>query len=89
MSKEIKNIKNYNVTGFYNKNGEKVTFSRTVRAVSEDDAKEIVQWHFGSKHRIRRILMNFVKVTELKKEQINDPIVEVLNSSADFKLIRG
>jgi ribosomal protein L20A (L18A) len=88
MSKNTRNIKNYIITGTIIINKEKIKFSKALRSTSENEAKESVFLHYGSKHHIKRqvIKIQSVKVSE---QQIEDPIGEVLSSTDNFKYIRG
>ena len=84
-----KSIKYFNVIGTIVINKEKIQFSKVIRAASEEEAKNKVFLHYGSKHKIKRQVIKITNVKDVKKDQIEDPIGEELSQSESFKYIRG
>ena len=80
-------IKTYEVKGHFKDKGEITNFSRNIRSLSEDDAKEIVYLHFGSKHKIKRQAIKFESIKPSKED--DDQVHAVLSSTEDFKFIKG
>ena len=84
-----KSIKYFNVIGTIVINKEKIQFSKVIRSASEEEAKNKVFLHYGSKHKIKRQVIKISSVKEVKKVQIEDPVGEELSKSESFKYLRG
>ena len=82
-------IKYYSVQGTLIINKEKIQFSKDIRASAENEAKEKVYLHYGSKHKIKRQVIKISSVKEMKKAQIDDPLGEEFSKAGTFKIIRG
>ena len=84
-----KSIKYFKVLGTIVINNEKIQFSKVIRSSNEEDAKNKVLLHYGSKHRIKRQVIKISSVKEVKKDQVEDPIGEELSNVESFKYLRG
>ena len=84
-----KSIKYFKVLGTIVINKEKIQFSKVIRSSSEEEAKNSVLLHYGSKHRIKRQVIKISSVEEVKKNQVEDPIGEELSNVESFKYLRG
>lgn len=82
-------IKYFNVQGTLIINKEKIQFSKVIRASAENEAKEKVFLHYGSKHKIKRQIIKISSVKEMKKNQVDDPVGEEFSKAESFKIIRG
>ncbi len=82
-----KAIKYFNVLGTIIINKEKIEFSKVIRATTEEEAKNKIYLHYGSKHKIGR---QVIKITSIKEtKSVDDPIGQELSQSECFKYIRG
>ncbi|MFX0206495.1 MAG: 50S ribosomal protein L18Ae [Candidatus Hodarchaeota archaeon] len=72
-------VKIFRLRGTYGTKKKKSVFNCEIRAMNEKEAKERLYSELGSKHRIKRHLVN-IKDTKLIKdvEDIHDPIVKSL-----------
>lgn len=87
MTSSEQSIKTYFVKGQMKVKGEKINFSRNIRSTSEEDVKEKIYLHFGSKHHVKRQLIKFDSIKIVKDD--NDPVNAVISSSEDpFKYIK-
>ena len=66
-------IKIFRIKGWFKQGYEKQTFTRELPALSEKQALERVYSEVGSKHKIKRNLINIEEVTEIKPEDVKDP----------------
>jgi len=66
-------IKIFRIKGWFKQGYEKQTFTRELPAISEKQALERVYSEVGSKHKIKRNLINIEEVTEIKPEDVKDP----------------
>lgn len=82
-------IKYFNVQGTLIINKEKIQFSKVIRASAENEAKEKVFLHYGSKHKIKRQVIKISSVKEMKKDQVDDPVGVEFSKAESFKIIRG
>jgi large subunit ribosomal protein LX len=62
------------------KKGEWQPFTKEVIGEDEEKAKEKILSLFGSKHRVKRTNIKIRKITEISKDEIEDPYVEDLIS---------
>ena len=85
--KMAKSIQYFNVQGTIVINKEKINFSKVIRAATEDEAKNKVFIHYGSKHNIKRQLIKFSSVKTVKNDQVEDTIGQELSGS--FQYLRG
>jgi ribosomal protein L20A (L18A) len=84
----ISKIQTFNVKGHFKNKGEIVNFSRNVRSLNPEDAKEKVLLHFGAKHKIKRQAIRFESIKPLKKDD-GDQVNAVLRTADKFKYIKG
>ena len=68
-------VKVFRVKGWFKQGFQKQTFTRELPAISEKQALERVYSEVGSKHRIKRNLINIESITEIKPEEVTDPRV--------------
>ena len=68
-------IKIFRVKGWFKQGYQKQTFTRELPALSEKHALERVYSEMGSKHKVKRNLINIEEVTEIKPEEVKDPRV--------------
>lgn len=80
-----KSIQSFNLKGYFKNKGEIVTFSRNIRSISEEDAKEKFVIHLGSKHNIKRQAVHYESAKKVKDDE--NEVNTVLGSN--FKYIRG
>jgi len=71
-------IKIFRIKGWFKQGYEKQTFTRELPALSEKQALERVYSEVGSKHKIKRNLINIEEVTEIKPEEVKDPRVAAM-----------
>jgi ribosomal protein L20A (L18A) len=67
-------VKAFRVEGGYTKGHQKYVFRKEKRAITEEDAVELVLSEITSIGIYRRQVRN-LKVTELKKDEIRDPLI--------------
>lgn len=80
-------IHHYRVRGSVKINDERVTFTKYYRGLTEEDAKEKLWQHFGSKHRIRRFSIKIHEVTEVPAEEFHNLVEASVADEAGFKRI--
>ncbi|CDG65575.1 MAG: large subunit ribosomal protein [Methanobacterium sp.] len=56
------------------------TFTKELKATSEDDIKEKIYSEFGSKHHIGRNQIKIQKIEEISAEEVQDPLIKALVS---------
>ena len=71
-------IKIFRIKGWFKQGYEKQTFTRELPAISEKQALERVYSEVGSKHKIKRNLINIEEVTEIKPGEVKDPRVAAM-----------
>ncbi len=71
-------IKIFRVKGWFNQGYERQTFTRELPAISEKQALERIYSEVGSKHKVKRNLINIEEVTEIKPEEVKDPRVTAM-----------
>ena len=55
------------------------TFSKDVRAVKPEEVIEKIYVDIGSQHRVKRIHINIMSITEIPFEETEDPIIQALS----------
>lgn len=78
MSQSIK-VKLFRVKGTFMGKNEKFTFIKEIRALNEEDAKEIVYSEIGSRHRVKRKHIKFEEVKIIDPKETKDPIIRHLS----------
>lgn len=71
-------IKIFRVKGWFKQGYEKQAFTQELPALSEKQALERIYSEVGSKHKIKRHLINIEEVTEIKLEEVKDPRVAAM-----------
>ncbi|KUO40212.1 MAG: 50S ribosomal protein LX [Hadesarchaea archaeon DG-33-1] len=71
-------IKIFRVKGWFKQGYERQTFTREFPAISEKQALERIYSEVGSKHKVKRNLINIEEVTEIKPEEVKDPRVTAM-----------
>lgn len=71
-------IKIFRVKGWFKQGYERQTFTRELPALSEKQALERIYSEVGSKHKVKRNLINIEEVTEIKPEEVKDPRVAAM-----------
>lgn len=71
-------VKVFRVTGEIVKPNYQTKFSKEVRALKPEDAKEKIFMEFGSRHRAKRFQIKIKKVEEISAEKIEDPTIKKL-----------
>jgi large subunit ribosomal protein LX len=71
-------VKIFRVRGWFRQGYQKQTFMKELPAISEKHALERVYSEVGSKHKVKRNLINIEEVTEIKPEDVKDPRVAAL-----------
>ena len=77
MLKLMTKVKAFRVEGEYTKAHQKFVFRKEKRAITKEDAIELVLSEITSIGIYRRQVRN-LKVTELKKDEIRDPLIQQL-----------
>jgi large subunit ribosomal protein LX len=54
-------------------------FTKELKAIKEEDIKEKIYSEFGSKHHISRNKIIIDKITEIKEEDVQDPLIKALS----------
>jgi large subunit ribosomal protein LX len=54
-------------------------FTKELKALKEEDLKEKIYSEFGSKHHISRNKIFIDKITEIKEEEVQDPLIKALS----------
>lgn len=65
----------FRVTGRFKMGSSWTRFSKETAAESADDARERVVSTLGSKHRIKRSLVEIDEVEEVQVDDVEDPVV--------------
>ena len=84
MSNE-KSVKIYRISGSFKKRRETTSFSREFLALSEENAKDKLFSHLGSKNRIKRGQIKIKSVAQIPFADVTDPLIEKIISN-DFKI---
>ncbi|WXG40585.1 MAG: 50S ribosomal protein L18Ae [Candidatus Freyarchaeum deiterrae] len=78
MSKEPE-VKIFRVKGKIVGKREKIPFIREIRALNEEDAKEIVYSEIGSKHKVIRKHIQVEEIKTIDPKESKDPIIRHLS----------
>ena len=81
-------IQHFRINGSFKEKGSFVKFSRDVRSMNPEDAKEKIFAHFGSKHKLKRLSIQIHSIDVITKKDASK-LNETSIAEADFKLIRG
>lgn len=75
-------VKVYRVVGrFYKDKIPKVhRFTKEVRALKEEDAKELVYSDIGSRHKVKRNRIKIERIEEMSVEEAVDPTIKFLGA---------
>ena len=79
MSKNSGNVKVFRVKGTFIGKREKFPFIKEIRALKEDDAKEIVYSEIGSKHKVKRDHIRIEKIETIDPKEARSPIIRYLS----------
>lgn len=71
-------IKIFRIKGWFKQGYEKQIFTRELPALSKKQALERVYSEVGSKHRVKRHLINIEEVTEIKPEEVKNTRVAAM-----------
>jgi large subunit ribosomal protein LX len=71
-------VKIFRVKGWFKQGYQRQAFMKELPAISEKHALERVYSEVGSKHKVKRNLINIEEVTEIKPEEVKDPRVAAL-----------
>jgi len=66
-------MKIFRIRGWFKKGLYRQRFTRELLALSKEHALERVYSDFGSKHRVKRILIHIEEAVEVKPEEVKDP----------------
>lgn len=83
-----KKIQYFRIKGSFKERGSYVNFTRDVRSLTPEDAKEQIFNHFGSKHKLKRLSIQINTIDIIKQEDTSNIRHDSIGE-ADFKLIRG
>jgi len=72
-------IKIYRLNGTFGQKGEKQTFTIDVRAAKPEEAKETIYANIGSKHKIKRFLIQIDSIEEVKPEDTTSLVASQLS----------
>lgn len=82
-------VKTYYIRGTYKKGKKNIGFGKYIRGTSVEDALEELYSILGSKHRVKRNLVN-VKPENIREitnvEEIRDPVVKAFADEENLKL---
>jgi len=76
LSKRMRKLKVFKVTGEILKPNFKTSFRKEVAAAKSEHAVEKVYAELGSKHRVKRFHIKITNVEEIPPEQIEDPLLK-------------
>ncbi|MEM2143887.1 MAG: 50S ribosomal protein L18Ae [Candidatus Jordarchaeaceae archaeon] len=79
MSKNSVNVKVFRVKGTFIGKREKFMFMKDIRALKEDEAKEIIYSEIGSKHKIKRDHIRIEEIETIDPKEAKDPIIRYLS----------
>ncbi|MGQ9720068.1 MAG: 50S ribosomal protein L18Ae [Candidatus Jordarchaeum sp.] len=79
MSKETVGVKVFRVKGTFKGKNDKFTFIREIRALNEEDAKEIIYSEIGSNHKVKRNHITIEEIKAIDPKKANNPIIRHLS----------
>ena len=79
MSKQPVKVKLFRVKGTFIGKKEKFTFIKEIRALNEEEVKEIIYSEIGSKHKVTRKHIQFEEIKTIDPKESKDPIVRYLS----------
>jgi large subunit ribosomal protein LX len=68
-------MKAFKVTGSFKMGRTFQTFTKEVISKDKAEAQETVLSDLGSKHKVKRYLINIAEIVELKPDEVNDTII--------------
>jgi large subunit ribosomal protein LX len=80
MSKDSASVKIFRVKGRFKGKNEEFKFVREIRALSEEEAKEIVYSTIGSNHKVKRHHIKFDEITVISPNKASDPTIRYLSN---------
>ena len=63
-------VKTFRVNGEILKPGNKMNFTKDVKALKQDQAVEAVYLHFGGQHKIKRVHIKVISIKEMENEDV-------------------
>ncbi len=72
-------VKIFRIEGMFKKKGQKMSFTKEVPAGSKDRAIEKVYSTLGSKHAVKRSLINIDNTNEIEPEDAENPEIRALS----------
>ncbi len=79
MSKEPIGVKVFRVKGTFKEKEDKLKFVKEIRALNEEDAKEIIYSEIGSNHKVKRIHITFEELKAIDPKKAADPVIRYLS----------
>ncbi len=73
-------VKIFRVSGKITKPNFYTTFQKEVRALKPEDSMEKVYKEIGSKHKVKRFEIKFIKVEEISIDETKNPVIKKLSS---------
>lgn len=71
-------IKTFRIKGWFRNNSKKQRFTKEFRAYKEEDVIERVYSDIGSRHRVKRNLINIEKIEDIKPEEAKNQRIREL-----------
>ncbi|KXB02969.1 50S ribosomal protein LX [candidate division MSBL1 archaeon SCGC-AAA261O19] len=71
-------VKTFRITGWFKHNDREQKFTKEMRAHSKDNVIERVYSDIGSRHGVKRNLIQIGKIEEIKPEEAEDPRIRAL-----------
>lgn len=68
----------YRIKGWFKKQRKKMSFTKEILAHSEDRARELLYSEIGSKHAVKRNLIEIKKVKEIEPEEAENRDIRVM-----------
>jgi large subunit ribosomal protein LX len=75
MSNQPVKVKLFRLKGTFTGKREKFTFIKEIRALSEEEAKEIIYSEIGSKHKVKRKHIQFEEVKTIDPKETKNPVM--------------
>lgn len=69
-------MKGYRIKGVFLMKNVWQPFTKEIAAESKEDAREQILSIMGSRHRVKRKMIKIEDITELKDDEIEDPVVK-------------
>jgi len=68
-------VKIFRIKGIITKPDYTMSFSKEVRAMNRNDARETLYTNFGSQHRVKRRNLKFTSIKEISIEEVTDDTI--------------